>query len=105
MSWFSKKKEDAPSGGLTWDPAASEAIQKALKQAPIPSMLQGRIKKELSKAAEEAARHANSDRVLAEHVMQGMLAKMPANIRDQVQSAMQGGPEELDKLQKKLRGS
>ena len=104
MKWF-KKNNESPQQGLTWDPAASEAVQQALQQAPIPKMLLGKVKKELRKAAEDAARQANSDRVLAEHVMQGMLAKMPASGRDQVQSAMQGGPEELEKLQKKLRGS
>jgi hypothetical protein len=104
MKWF-KKKRESDKHDLLWDPSASEAIQMAMQQAPIPKMLQGRIRKELRKAAEETARQVKSDRVLAEHVMQGMLAKMPANIRDQVQSAMQSGPSEIAKLQKKLRGS
>lgn len=101
--WHKKKKDDAPAR-LQWMPDASAGIEQALAQAPVPKMLRGRVKRELESAAEGAARAAGRDRVTMEDVMAGMLAKMPANMREQVEQAMQQGPEGLKNLQKRFKG-
>ncbi len=105
---FLKKNQtsnaDQPSS-LIWDPEASAGIQQALKQVHIPKILTGRIKKELRQAAEDAARADGRAHVTSQDVLSGMLAKMPADMRQQVTKAMQeGNPDELKKLGKKLRG-
>ena len=88
---------------FTWDDSARQAIQQALSQAPIPAMLRGRVKKELEAAAEDAARADSKSHITAQHVMTGLLNRMPANMRAQVEKAMKGGPEEIKKLQQRLR--
>jgi Ser-tRNA(Ala) deacylase AlaX len=99
----SNPSSDTSSEKLTWDDSARQAIQQSLQQAPIPAMLRGKVKKELEAAAEEAARADHKTSVTAQHVMTGMLNKMPANMRAQVEQAMKGGPEEIQKLQQRFR--
>ncbi len=98
-----KNKSNNTSGNLTWEDSARTAINQALQQAPIPAMLRGRVKKELESAAEEAARAANQTKVTAQHVMTGLLSRMPAKMRNQVEQAIKGGPTEIQKLQQRLR--
>jgi uncharacterized protein (DUF2342 family) len=103
--WPLKKSSSSgdSSGPLAWDEQARTAIGQALQQAPVPKMLKSRLRKELENAAEEAARKAGRAKVTAEDVMNGMLSKMPANMRQQVEEAMKGGPEALKKLQNKFQ--
>lgn len=89
---------------FTWDEQARQGLEQALKQAPVPTMLRGKVKKEFKRAAEEAARQAGRTTVTAQDLMNGMLAKMPANMRQQVEDAMKKGPDGLENLAKKLRG-
>lgn len=89
---------------MSWDEQAQLAVNQAVQQAPLPAMLKGRVRTELTNAAEETARAAGRNNVTAQDVLQGMLAKMPPAMRQQVEEAMKGGPEGLAKLQKKLRG-
>lgn len=101
---FRKKKTASAGSSLQWDPKATQALEQALKQAPIPSMLKNRVKKELIAAAEETARAAGHTTVTAEDMMNGFLARMPADMRSKVEQAMQQGPEGLKNLENELKG-
>jgi len=106
MNAFWNKKKDSSSNDeakLTWTAQARAGLEQTLSQAPVPKALRGKVKKELMKAAEEVTRAAGQTEVTAEHLMQGMLAKMPSHMRDQIEQAMQQGPEALKNLEKKLR--
>jgi hypothetical protein len=94
-----KKDDNNNSTSLTWDPTATQALEQAMSQAPVPKMLKGKVKNELKKAAENVTQTANRTTVTAEDLMHGMLAKMPANMRNKVEDAMQQGPEGLKNLQ------
>ncbi len=97
-----KEKKDDTNTSLTWDATATQALEQAISQAPVPKMLKGKVKNELKKAAENVAQAANRTTVTAEDLMHGMLAKMPANMRSKVEDAMQQGPEGLKNLQKEF---
>jgi hypothetical protein len=105
LSFFKKKNQSQTNNDqpLGWHKQAKAALQQSLNQAPIPKMLKGRVEKELKKAAEQAARDAKSKIVTPEHVMQGLLAKMPAKQRAQVEDAMSKGPQAIKDLEKKFR--
>ena len=99
-----EKKDDTNNDltALTWDATATQALEQAMSQAPVPKMLKGKVKKELKKAAENVAQSNNRTTVTAEDLMQGMLVKMPANMRSKVEDAIQQGPEGLKNLEKEL---
>ncbi len=101
---FSKKSNpgDTPSK-LTWDAAASEALAKALSQAPVPGALKGTVRKQLTKAAEDHARQAGHTTVTAEDLMQGLLSKMPAGLRSKIERAARQGPAGMKDLEDELR--
>jgi hypothetical protein len=99
----SDKSSANPDQQLGWHKQAKAALQQALNQAPIPKLLKGRVEKELKKAAEQAAHAAKSKIVSPEHVMQGLLAKMPAKQRAQVEDAMNKGPQAIKDLEKKFK--
>lgn len=92
------------SGELSWDAQATQALEQSVAQAPVPGMMKNKVKKELSKAAEEAARKAGHTTVTAEDLMNGMLSKMPANMRQKIEKAAESGPEGLKNLENELRG-
>jgi histone H3/H4 len=94
-----EKKDDTNPASFQWDATATQALEQAMSQAPVPKMLKGKVKKELKNAAETAAQAANRTTVTAEDLMQGMLAKMPSNMRSKVEDAMQKGPEGLKSLE------
>ena len=98
---FGEKKNDE-AASLTWDQAAEAALEQAISQAPVPGMLRGRVKSELKKAAEEHARQQGHTNVTAEDLMNGMLAKLPANMKAKVEEAMKQGPRGLEDLKKDL---
>jgi hypothetical protein len=102
--WSIKQKRGAQApASLIWDQQANQSIDAALAQSPVPALLKGRIKKELRAAAEIHAREAGRSQVTAEDVIAGMLAKIPAAMREKVTAAMQTGPEALKDLEKDLR--
>lgn len=101
---FSKKS--APSATkqqLTWDPAAAQALENALSQAPVPAALKGTVRKQLTKAAETQALKAGHTQVTAEDLMQGLLSKMPPSLRSKVEQAASQGPAGLKNLENELR--
>ena len=108
--WKKKSKEEgqnvtspkAPSQ-LSWNNSAITALAQAVSQAPVPSMMKGRIKQELSSAAEEAARKEGKTTVTAQHLMTGILSRLPENMRKKVEDAAKQGPAGLKKLQDELK--
>lgn len=107
---FRKKKETTPltpvtssSTELTWDAQATQGLQQALAQAPVPALLKGKVRTELKKAAEDAARAAGRSTVIAQDLMEGLLSKLPAHMRDKVTAAVAGGPEKLKDLEQELK--
>lgn len=104
--WKKKNEQPASSGSeLSWSQAASDSLHQALAQAPVPAMLKGRVRNELKSAAEERARAAGRNEVTPQDLMEGMLSKMPANMRSKVEAAMKEGPTGLEKLQNDLKDS
>lgn len=109
LKLFRKKKDPAhkddatAAADLIWDTQATQGLEQALAQAPVPAMLKGKVRSELVKTAEEAARAAGQTTVTAQHVMEGLLSKLPAHMRDKVTSAMAGGPEKLKDLEHELK--
>lgn len=103
--FWQKNKETTSSNtsAVTWEEEAKQSIDKAIVQAPVPAVLKGRIRQELMKAAEAEALRAGRNKVTPEDVMAGLLAKMPATMRDRVTQAMQQGPEGLKNLEQDLR--
>lgn len=93
----------AGSGTLTWNAQASQALDQAVAQSPVPGMLKGRLKKELSKAAEAETTKAGRTEVTAEDLMTGLMSKLPAHMRSQIEEAAKQGPEGLKNLEKKLK--
>lgn len=91
------------SGQLSWDNSAITALAQAVSQAPVPSMMKGRIKQELSSAAEEAAKKEGKTTVTAQHLMAGILSRLPENMRKKVEDAAKQGPAGLKKLQDELK--
>lgn len=105
--WKKQSSEDANSSSssekLTWDKSALQALAQSVAQAPVPSMLKGRVKAELSKAAEEIARKEGKTLVTAQHLMAGILSRLPEDMKKKVESAAKEGPEGLKKLQDELQ--
>lgn len=90
-------------GKFNWEPQAEEAVEQSMKQSPVPKLLRGAVKKKIRKASEKAAVQAGRMVVKPEDVMQGMLALMPKNVRNQVEKAMKKGPDALQELQDNLK--
>src|SRR3990167_8093975 len=98
MVW--SKKQSTISSPLPWESTATQALEQAVNQAPVPGLLKGKIKKELQKAAESFAISANHSTVTAEDLIQGLLTNMPAPMRDKIQQAIKQGPEGIKDLAK-----
>src|SRR5687767_11217795 len=104
FKWGRKKQDDAAgSAQLTWSAQAEQGLVQALAQAPVPAMMKGRVRSELRNAAEAHALSAGRTEVTPEDLMEGMLSKLPANMRTQVEEAMKKGPEGLKDLEKNLK--
>ncbi len=112
--WKKKSKESTeptsksgspqqPSGALSWDKSAVQALAQAVSQAPVPSMMKQRVKQELSNAAEEAAKKEGKTTVSAQHLMAGILSRLPEDMRKKVEAAAKQGPAGLKKLQDELQ--
>lgn len=107
MTFFGKKKQGEETSelvGLTWNEQASQALKQAMSQAPVPALLKKKVVGELKKAAEEAARAAGRDEVTVEDMMNGLLSKMPAGMRQKVEQAAKQGPRGLARLKRDFEG-
>lgn len=93
----------ATAGELAWDDAAAKALDQAAAQAPVPQLLKNKLRSELKSAAEHKARAAGHASVSAEDLMQGLLDKLPANMRDKITRAAQEGPVGLQKLEQEFK--
>lgn len=106
-AFWPKNNKEAPkeekTGALTWSSEASKVLEQSVAQAPVPGMLKGKVRQELAGAAEEVARSAGHSEVTAEDLMAGLLSKLPASMRTQVEEAAKQGPAGLKNLEKKLR--
>lgn len=114
-SWFSKKvkrssnpavwpsgtgdKNDAPQDNTTlqWDQQATQALELSIKQAPVPAMLKGKIRKELKKGAEDIARSAGRTTVTAEDLMDGLMSRLPPHMQEKAQKMIEQKKAELEK--------
>lgn len=92
----------AQSSAITWSAEAQAALDQAVAQAPVPTMMKAMVKKELRKAAEEATQKAGRASVTPEDLIHGMMAKLPADMKTKVEDAMKKGPSGLQNLQKDL---
>lgn len=97
------KKKEENKDTLPWSDQAQQGLEQALQQTPAPAMVKSTIKKQLMAAAENAARSAGHTEVAAEDLMQGLLSKLPAGMKEKVEQAAQQGPEGLKKLQDELK--
>lgn len=105
FKWRRKKNDAATpeSAALTWSTQAKQGLEQALAQAPVPAMMKGRVRNELKNAAEAHARTVGHSEVTPEDLMEGMLSKLPANMRTKVEDAMKKGPEGLKDLEQDLK--
>ena len=102
--WRKKQeKSQQNENNLEWDKPAKDALEQAVAQPPVPSMLKNKVRSELTTAAENITRAAGRTLVTAEDLMQGFMSKLPENMRTKIESAAQKGPEGLKELEKELR--
>lgn len=98
-----KSEKNGDAGPLTWDTPAKQALEQAISQAPVPKMMKGVVRKQLSDAAEAQTRKAGRTSVTAQDLMNGLMEKLPANMRKQVEQAAKQGPQGLKNLEKRLK--
>lgn len=103
LHFFKKGKDKQDDTSITWNKQAKEALEQSMAQAPVPSMLKGKVEKELRKAAESAAKKAGRTEVTAEDLMAGLMEKLPANMKKQVEQAARQGPDGLKRLQQQFQ--
>lgn len=102
LNFFKKNKEEKNTGTMPWNTQAKQALEQSVAQAPVPQILKGKVKKELAKAAEKAAQAAGHTEVTAEDLMAGLMEKLPAKMKKQVEQAARQGPQGLKNLQQQL---
>lgn len=107
LSIFKRNKDKQggaqPTTKLTWQQEATDALEQAVSGAPVPKLMKMRLRKELIKTAEAKARAAGKSEVSAHDLMEGLMSKLPAEMRNQIQQAAQRGPKGLEQLQKKFQ--
>jgi len=101
--WPKSDKAKSVDGSITWDAQAQQALDQATAQAPVPPMMKAMVKKQLKEAAEAHTQKAGRTTVTAEDLMQGLMAKLPDNMKSKVQEAMKKGPAGLKDLEKELK--
>lgn len=94
---------EKPTAKLTWQQEATDALEQAVSGAPVPKLMKSRLRKELMKTAEAKARAAGKAEVSAHDLMEGLMSKLPAEMKNQIQQAAQRGPKGLEELQKKFQ--
>lgn len=97
------KKQPKQEGNMQWEESARQALNQAVAQAPVPSIMKQQAKRQLEQAAEEYARNAGKTTVTAEDLMQGLMARLPDSMRKKVEEAAKKGPEGLKDLEKEVQ--
>lgn len=106
FSLFKKKQNEHPEQGqqtMVWDTTATQALEQAVAQAPVPSMMKQQAKRQLKMAAEEYARGKGKTTVSAQDLMEGLMSRLPDTMRKKVEEAAKKGPEGLKDLEKEVR--
>jgi hypothetical protein len=104
LSIFNRNKgESKEASKLTWQQEATDALEQAVSGAPVPKLMKNQLRKELKKAAEKKALAAGKAEVSAHDLMEGLMSKLPAEMRNQIQQAAQRGPKGLEELQRKFQ--
>src|SRR3989338_5276043 len=106
FSLFKKKSKEEPTTdneSMRWDASATQALQQAVAQAPVPGIMKQQVKRQLQQAAEEYARNAGKTTVSPEDLMNGLMSKLPDNMRKKVEAAAKKGPEGLKDLEKEIQ--
>jgi hypothetical protein len=98
-NWFQKDKSaPSPSGKVAWTAEATQALDEAVAQAPVPQLLKNRLKKELKKTAEDHAQKNNRTTVTPQDLLEGLMTRLPAHMQQKVKDMMEKGsvnPNEL----------
>lgn len=98
-NWFKKKSVSQPSeAGITWDEQATQALETAIAQAPVPQLLKGKLRTELKKTAEAEATKNGRQTVTAEDLFTGLMAKLPAHMQDKVKKMISEGKVDPNQL-------
>ncbi|OGY30944.1 MAG: hypothetical protein A3C02_01095 [Candidatus Andersenbacteria bacterium RIFCSPHIGHO2_02_FULL_45_11] len=106
FSLFKKKSKEEPTTdneSMRWDASATQALQQAVAQAPVPGVMKQQVKRQLQQAAEEYARNAGKTSVSPEDLMNGLMSRLPENMRKKVEEAAKKGPEGLKDLEKEIK--
>lgn len=106
FSLFKKKSKDEPTAdteSMQWDASATQALQQAVAQAPVPRVMKQQVKRQLQQAAEEYARNAGKTTVSPEDLMNGLMSRLPEHMRKKVEEAAKKGPEGLKDLEKEIQ--
>jgi len=91
-NWFKKETPaDSSNAALTWDPQATQALETSISQAPVPQMLKGKLRGEMTKTAEAEARKNGHSTVTPEDLMSGLMSKLPPDMQGKVKDMMQKG--------------
>ena len=99
-NWFKKETpQNQPADSITWEAQATQALEMATAQAPVPQLLKGKLRTEMKKMAEAEAQKNGRATVTAEDLLNGMMAKLPSNMQDKVKGMMEKG--EIDPSQLK----
>ena len=106
FSLFKKqKKSESENAGqeMQWEESAQQALEQSVAQAPVPGIMKQQVKRQLKQAAEEYARQAGKITVSPEDLMNGLMSRLPDNMRKKVEEAAKKGPERLKDLENELR--
>lgn len=88
---------------MQWDAQATQALNQSVAQTPVPSMMKNQVKHQLKQAAEEYARNNGKTTVSPEDLMNGLMSKLPENMRKKVEEAAKKGPAGLKDLEKEMK--
>lgn len=101
--WKKSDKAVSADGAITWEAEAKQALDMAVAQAPVPPLMKGMVKKQLQEAAETYTQQAGRNKVTANDLMAGLMAKLPDNMKSKVEAAMKKGPAGLKDLEADLK--
>lgn len=98
-----KNESENTNQEMQWDKSAQQGLEQSVAQAPVPGIMKQQVKRQLQQAAEEYARQAGKTIVSPEDLMNGLMSRLPANMRKKVEDAAKKGPEGLKDLKKEIR--
>lgn len=88
---------------MQWEKSAQQALDQSVAQAPVPGIMKQQVKRQLQQAAEEYAKQAGKTTVSPEDLMNGLMSRLPANMRKKVEEAAKKGPAGLKDLEKEIK--